>query len=48
MVEEALGEEARGGRPLASHFKIMSGQAYAALKAAHLAVVASGTRWPPV
>jgi lipid-A-disaccharide synthase len=39
MIEEAWGEGARGG----SLFKIVPGQAYQALAAAHLAVVASGT-----
>jgi lipid-A-disaccharide synthase len=43
MVEESLGEGARGRRPLPPPLKIIPGQAYAALKAAHLAVVASGT-----
>jgi lipid-A-disaccharide synthase len=43
MIEEALGEGARGRRPLPPPFKIIPGQAYAALATAHLAVVASGT-----
>jgi len=43
MVEKFLGEGAKGRRPLPPPLKIIPGQAYAALAAAHLAVVASGT-----
>ena len=43
MIGEVWGEGASGRRPLPPLLKIITGQAYAALKAAHLAVVASGT-----
>lgn len=43
MVEKVLGEGARGRQPFPPPLKILPGQAYEALVAAHLAVVASGT-----
>ena len=43
MIGEVWGEGASGRRPLPPLLNIITGQAYAALKAAHLAVVASGT-----